>query len=168
METIRTHTEAVKPERHGLPWTEEELGRLKSLWVGPGLSFAAICKILKRPETGVAAKLEHMGYICHNSSLPYNEYEVLNRPSPLKAEKAAKEPTINPFESKIMFEVKTFINEQDASKLSDAEIFVLMAKAEKNLESFKNLKTSSKKKDAAIAQIEADLAKMAEYLDNRP
>lgn len=122
---------------------------------------------MKRPETGVAAKLQHMGYICHNSSLAYNEYEVLNRPSPLKAEKAAKEPT-NPFESKIMFEVKTFINEQDASKLSDTEIFVLMAKAEKNLESFKNLKTSSKKKDAAIAQIEADLAKMAEYLDNRP
>lgn len=167
METIRTYTEAVKPERHGLPWTSEEHAKLKSLWLDSNWSFAAICQILKRPETGVAAKLQHMGYICHNSSLGCNEYEVLNRPSPLKAEKAAKEPT-NPFESKIMFEVKTFINEQDASKLSDAEIFVLMAKAEKNLESFKNLKTSSKKKDAAIAQIEADLAKMAEYLDNRP
>jgi len=167
METIRTYTEAVKPERYGLPWTEEEYAKLKSLWLDSNLSFAAICKILKRPETGVAAKLQYMGYICHNSSLDYNEYEVLNRPSPLKAEKAAKELT-NPFESKIMFEVKTFINEQDASKLSDAEIFVLMAKAEKNLESFKNLKTSSKKKDAAIAQIEADLAKMAEYLDSRP
>lgn len=67
-----------------------------------------------------------------------------------------------------MFEVKTFINEQDASKLSNAEIFKMIAAAEKNLESFKNLKTSSKKKDAAIALIEADLAKMAEYLDNRP
>lgn len=44
----------------------------------------------------------------------------------------------------------------------------MIAAAEKNLESFKNLKTPSKKKDAAIAQIEADLAKMAEYLDNRP
>lgn len=76
METIRTHTEAVKPERHGLPWTEEELGRLKSLWVGPGLSFAAICQILKRPETGVAAKLQYMGYICHNPNLDYNACEV--------------------------------------------------------------------------------------------
>lgn len=167
METIRTYKEAVKPERYGLPWTEEEYSKLKSLWIDSNLSFAAICKCMKRPETGVAANLQQMGYICHNSSLAYNEYEVLNRPSHLKAEKAAKEPT-NPFESKIMFEVKTFINEQDASKLSDAEIFVLMAKAEKNLESFKNLKTSSKKKDAAIAQIEADLAKMAEYLDSRP
>lgn len=166
METIRTHTEAVKPERHGLPWTDKEYRKLKSLWIDSNLSFAAICKILKRPETGVAAKLQHMGYI-YNSSLDYNEYEVLNRPSPLKAEKAAKEPT-NTFESKIMFEVKTFINEQDASKLSNTEIFKMIAAAEKNLESFKNLKTPSKKKDAAIAQIEADLAKMAEYLDNRP
>mgnify|MGYP000325966304 CR=1 FL=1 len=166
METIRTYTEAVKPERYGLPWTDEEYAKLKSLWLDTDWSFAAICKILKRPETGVAAKLQHMGYI-YNSSLDYNEYEVLNRPSPLKAEKAAKEPT-NLFESKIMFEVKTFINEQDASKLSDTEIFKMIAAAEKNLESFKNLKTSSKKKDAAIAQIEADLAKMAEYLDSRP
>jgi len=167
MRDIRTHTEAVKPERYGLPWSEEEHAKLKSLWLDSGLSFAAICRMMKRPETGVAAKLQSMGYIRQICSLGYNEYEVLNRPSPPKAEKAAKEPT-NTFESKIMFEVKTFINEQDASKLSDAEIFVLMAKAEKNLESFKNLKTSSKKKDAAIAQIEADLAKMAEYLDNRP
>lgn len=79
METIRTYTEAVKPERYGLPWTDEEYAKLKSLWLDTDWSFAAICKILKRPETGVAAKLQHMGYI-YNSSLDYNEYEVLNRP----------------------------------------------------------------------------------------
>ena len=122
---------------------------------------------MKRPETGVAANLQQMGYICHNSSLAYNEYEVLNRPSHLKAEKAAKEST-NIFESKIMFEVKTFINEKDASQLSDQEIFKHIAAAEKNLEAFQGLKTKSKKKDAAIAKLKEDLAKMAEYLDNRP
>lgn len=168
MEILRTYTEAVRPERYGLPWTQEELGKLKSLWISSNWSFAAICKCMKRPETGVAAKLQHMGYICHNSSLAYNEYEVKYRPSTLQAEKAAKEPTINPFESKIMFETKTFINEKDASQLSDQEIFKHIAAAEKNLEAFQGLKTKSKKKDAAIAKLKEDLAKMAEYLDNRP
>ncbi len=167
MQILRTYTEAVKPERYGLPWTDEELGKLKSLWIDSNLSFAAICKCMKRPETEIAAKLQHIGYICHNSNLCYNEYEVKYRPSPL-AEKAAKEPTINPFESKIMFETKTFINEKDASQLSDQEIFKHIAAAEKNLEAFQGLKTKSKKKDAAIAKLKEDLAKMAEYLDNRP
>lgn len=168
MEIIRTYIEAVKPERYGLPWTQEEIGKLKSLWLDSNRSFAAICQILKRPETGVAIKLQDMGYICRNPNLCYNEYEVKCRPSTLQAEKAAKEPTINPFESKIMFETKTFINEKDASQLSDQEIFKHIAAAEKNLEAFQGLKTKSKKKDAAIAKLKEDLAKMAEYLDNRP
>ena len=50
-----------QPENAGKPWTSEE-DILRELFVN-GVSKKEICKTLKRTETGVAARLVHLGLI---------------------------------------------------------------------------------------------------------
>lgn len=51
-----------QPENAGKPWTAEDENMLRELFTS-GAPKKDICKKLKRTETGVAARLVHMGII---------------------------------------------------------------------------------------------------------
>lgn len=51
-----------QPENAGKPWTTEDENMLRELFAS-GAPKKDICKTLKRTETGVAARLVHMGII---------------------------------------------------------------------------------------------------------
>lgn len=61
----------------------------------------------------------------------------------------------------------TLIHGVNANQLPDAEIFKLIAKLEGEVKDLSSIKASSKKIQKAIEAIEADIAKLVEYVDNR-
>lgn len=60
-----------------------------------------------------------------------------------------------------------FVNGNDASKLSDDELFAQLARGEQQLDKLKAIKTSSKKLAAQIEDMHDQLTKLAEYIDSR-
>lgn len=60
-----------------------------------------------------------------------------------------------------------FVNGNDASKLSDDELFAQLARGEQQLDKLKAIKTPSKKLAAQIEDMQDQLTKLAEYIDSR-
>ena len=60
-----------------------------------------------------------------------------------------------------------FVNGNDASNLSDDELFAQLARGEQQLDKLKAIKTPSKKLAAQIEDMQDQLTKLAEYIDSR-
>ena len=88
---------------------------------------------------------------------------LLPRQQPTQPETTKKESTM----SKQLIESKVFVNGIDATGMADAEIFRLIAKTEGEIEKLRAIKTASKKLSGAISKLEADVIKLAEYVDSR-
>ena len=62
LDAMGTKQKKKQPENVGKPWSTEDESQLKELFEN-GTPKKEICKILKRTETAVAARLVHMGLI---------------------------------------------------------------------------------------------------------
>ena len=150
-------TDNVKRACHGLPWTPDEYITLARLFVA-GRDLEYISEEMQRPAEGVISKLQRGGYICYD----YTDgcYRVSNPTQPATIK---KESTM----SKQLIESKVFVNGIDATDMADAEIFRLIAKTEDEIAKLRAIKTASKKLSGAISKLEADVTKLAEYVDSR-
>ena len=150
-------TDNVKRACHGLPWTPDEYITLARLFVA-GRDLEYISEEMQRPAAGVISKLQRGGYICYD----YTDgcYRVSNPTQPATTK---KELTM----SKPLIESKVFVNGIDATDMADAEIFRLIAKTEDEIAKLRAIKTASKKLSGAISKLEADVIKLAEYVDSR-
>ena len=155
--TSFARTDNVKRALHGLPWTPDEYTALARLFVA-GHDLKYISEALLRPADGVVSKLEHCGYIRYDPTSCC--YHVTN---PTQSATTKKEPTM----SKQLIESKVFVNGIDATDMADAEIFRLIAKTEDEIAKLRAIKTASKKLSGAISKLEADVTKLAEYVDSR-
>lgn len=155
--TSFARTDNVKRARHGLPWTPAEYASLERLFVA-GHDLKHISEALMRPADGVISKLQHCGFIRYDST--NNRYRVTNPTQPATTK---KEPTM----SKQLIESKVFVNGIDATDMADAEIFRLIAKTEDEIAKLRAIKTASKKLSGAISKLEADVVKLADYVDSR-
>ena len=150
-------TDNVKRACHGLPWTPDEYITLARLFVA-GRDLEYISEEMQRPAEGVISKLQRGGYICYD----YTDgcYRVSNPTQPATIK---KESTM----SKQLIESKVFVNGIDATGMADAEIFQLIAKTEDEIAKLRAINTASKKLSGAISKLEADVIKLAEYVDSR-
>ena len=156
-DTSFARTDNVKRARHGLPWTLDEYASLERLFVA-GYDLKRISETLMRPADGVISKLERCEYIRYD---PTNScYRVTNPTQPVTTK---KEPTM----SKQLIESKVFVNGIDATDMADDEIFRLIAKTEDEIAKLRTIKTVSKKLSGAISKLEANVVKLAEYVDSR-
>ena len=60
-----------------------------------------------------------------------------------------------------------FVNDNDAARLSDDELFAQLARGEQQLEKLKAIKTPSKKLEKQVADIQQQLVDLAAYIDSR-
>ena len=150
-------TDNVRRACHGLPWTPDEYITLARLFVA-GRDLEYISKEMQRPAEGVISKLQRGGYICYDHT--DGCYRVSNPTQPATIK---KESTM----SKQLIESKVFVNGIDATGMADAEIFRLIAKTEDEIAKLRAIKTVSKKLSGAISKLEADVIKLAEYVDSR-
>ena len=155
--TSFARTDNVKRARHGLTWTPAEYASLERLFVA-GHDLKHISEALLRPADGVISKLQHRGFIRYDPA--NNCYRITNPAQPATTK---KEPTM----SKQLIESKVFVNGIDATDMADAEIFRLIAKTEDEIAKLRAIKTASKKLSGAISKLEANVVKLAEYVDSR-
>lgn len=155
--------------RHGRPWIASEYEALRELFM-QGKTLQEICVALHRPADGTLNKLREQHLLRFDSvsfcdyyvALPFNHPGRLLEPAPQLA--TTKE---EPVMSKNLIESKVFVNGIDATGMSDTEIFSLIAKTEAEIAKLRAIKTVSKKLSGAISKLEADVVKLAEYVDSR-
>jgi len=155
--------------RHGRPWIASEYEALRELFM-QGKTLQEICVALHRPADGTLTKLREQRLLRFDSVnicdyyvvLPFNHSGRLLEPTPQIAT-TKKEPAM----SKQLIESKVFVNGIDATDMADAEIFRLIAKTEDEIAKLRAIKTTSKKLSGAISKLEADVVKLAEYVDSR-
>lgn len=161
-------TDTVRRARHGRPWTVEEYGLLRKSFM-QGHSLQQMCELLQRPADGTLNKLRHLRLIEFDGLRGCDYYYValpINHPArlaPSTTELKKEEPTMN----KNLIETKTFVNGVDATGMSDAEIFSLIAKTEAEIAKLEAIKTPSKKLAEAIGKLKTGVAELAEYVDDR-
>lgn len=170
MEKIRFDTSFVgvdkeRRARHGMPWTSYEYDRLKDLFQ-KGSSLKTMCEAMQRPAEGVLAKLISCGHIVPDTD-HYNRYNYAPASKVAFDDCHESTPVKEVTMTKNLIESKVFVNGTDATDMSDAEIFRLIAKTEDEISKLKAIKTPSKKLSDAISKLEADVIKLAEYVDSR-
>lgn len=160
-DTSFSRRDKERRERHGLPWTNDELAAMGRLFVD-GVDLEGICKIMQRPADGVLAKLRSHGFISFSTHDCCDYCLVI--PTGKAATTEQKETTMN---RDNLIESKIFINGADATGMSDMEIFRLIAKTEGEIAKLSEIKAQSKKLTATIDKLKAEVAALAEYVDNR-
>lgn len=166
-DTSFADTDTVRRERHGLHWDQTDYAQLKILFQ-QGSDLKTMCEALQRPADGVIAKLVSRGYIVFDAfDCCYYYYVSGGKAVSDDYHESKFTPMKEPVMSKNLIESKVFVNGTDATNMSDAEIFRLIAKTEGEIAKLKDIKTPSTKLQAAIDAMEADVVKLAEYVDNR-
>lgn len=160
-DTAFARNDTERRARHGMPWTESEYESLRNLFLA-GTNLEGICKIMQRPADGVLAKLRTRGFISYSAADYCDYYRVT--PTGKAATTEQKETTMN---RDNLIESKIFINGADATGMSDMEIFRLIAKTEGEIAKLSEIKVQSKKLTATIDKLKAEVAALAEYVDNR-
>lgn len=151
--------------RHGMPWTSHDYDRLKDLFQ-KGSNLKTICEAMQRPAEGVLAKLISRGHIVPDVD-HYNRYNYAPASKVAFGDCHESTPVKEVTMTKNLIESKVFVNGTDATDMSDAEIFRLIAKTEDEIGKLKAIKTPSKKLSDAISKLESDVIKLAEYVDSR-
>lgn len=166
-------TDKERRARHGLLWNHGDYRLLDNLFKR-GEDLKAMCVALQRPADGVLSKLHALKYLsydpvesCYYYAIEPDktlvEFKTLAEFKTHSSQPQKKEPAMN----KNLIESKVFVNGTDATDMSDAEIFRLIAKTEDEISKLKAIKTPSKKLSDAISKLEADVIKLAEYVDSR-
>ena len=147
-------------ENSGKKWEAEELSVLVENY-NLGLSLHDICVRHKRPKSGVLNKLCELR-ILRYSSANYS-YIVVAKPKNVNKVETEKETIM----SNANIENKVFIQGKDATEMTDAQIFSLIAKLEGEQDKLSQIKNKPKKLVAAIHALTLDIEMLVEYVDGR-
>lgn len=147
-------------ENSGKKWEAEELSALVENY-NLGLSLHDMCVRHKRPKSGVLNKLCELR-ILRYSSANYN-YIVVAKPKNVNKVETEKEIVM----SNANIENKVFIQGKDATEMTDAQIFSLIAKLEGEQDKLSQIKNKPKKLVAAIHALTLDIEMLVEYVDGR-
>ena len=156
------------PKHHGEDWTQLQKDNIKAM-LHQGYDLDKICREMGRSRVSILCKLEALGLIIKH---PFGYYFFVESES--LATLTPYEPTYQPPEESTMttpapvIEVKTFIGGQDASQMTDMQIFQRIGKMESNIESLMAIKAKPQKLIAVIASMAEDITKLVEYVDGRP
>lgn len=153
-------------ERFGMIWTTEERQTLYDHFV-QGCTLQQMCCSMGRPPAGVLTKLTDMQLIVYHS---YSDsYELSTRAEARYG--AAKQPKQSTSKEPIMaaanIETKTLIAGRDAKSMSDEEIFAFIGELEGQIAKLKLIRAQPKKLIKTIEQLDADIAKLVAYVDER-
>ena len=178
--TDYTVKDTVRRANHGKIWTDDERTKLRLLFLA-GCTLKEMCEELQRPAEGVISKLENRGLIRKSGagnwgnqkyeiSSAYVETVYAARQQRLKAKttdsSTTEEPTMN--DNTPTIETKTFIQGEDASNMTDAQIFNRIAKLEDEIDKLSKIKNQPKKLQALIQTKQDDINKLIEFVDARP
>ena len=147
-------------ENSGKKWEVEELAALRENY-NLGLSLHDICVRHKRPKSGVLNKLCELR-ILRYSSANYS-YIVVAKPKNVNKVETEKEIILR----NANIENKVFIQGKDATEMTDAQIFSLIAKLEGEQDKLSQIKNKPKKLVAAIHALTLDIEMLVEYVDGR-
>lgn len=158
--------DTVQRKRHGMIWTQEEYEKLRDHFDN-GLTLRTMCDLMARPADGIVAKLKQLGLIyIDNASGQY-----LRRHPPVNCVQQSESESIMNDNTKTAasanFELKTLIQGRDGSQMTDAEIFRVIAKLEKEQEALESVKNKPKKLLAAIEALKAEIQSIVNYVDER-
>lgn len=150
-----------EPANKGKPWTYEELDDLRRAY-HRGLTLIELCKLLGRPPTGVTNKLCELNIlgIERGTYLRYVKQQPKNKSETQVTEKEIVMSNAN-------IETKVFIQGKDATEMTDAQIFSLIAKLEGEQDKLSQIKNKPKKLVAAIESLTTDIQKLVDYVDAR-
>ena len=149
-------------ENSGKKWEVEELAALRENY-NLGLSLHDICVRHKRQKLGVLNKLCELR-ILRYSSANYS-YIVVSKPK--NANQSQTETEKETIMSNANIENKVFIQGKDATEMTDAQIFSLIAKLEGEQDKLSQIKNKPKKLVAAIHALTLDIEMLVEYVDGR-
>jgi hypothetical protein len=162
----------IRRAQHGKPWSEHEYKALRQLYVD-GATLAQMCCTLERPAAGILPKLCDERLIRALDYWTYAEVAPRRTPfgfaslpvpiSPTIEAPRAEETTM----SEKTIETLVLIQGQNAAELNDKQIFALIGKLENEAKRMGEITNKPKKLVAAIEQIQADIAKLVEYVDTR-
>ena len=168
--------DTVVRARHGRPWTPSEEKELRDNFL-KGCSLPYLCEHLQRPATGVLIHLTKQNLLLKEPAGCYPcRYFIPDRIALLikesQSQPETKEiemstPTIKSAVSAPVIQTKTFIAGRDAAHMSDDEIFDLIADLEFAMDKLKLIRNQPKKLVANIEKMQADVAKLVEYVDGR-
>lgn len=162
------------PVNHGKLWTRSDIDSLRGL-ADYGVDLHTLCIRFGRTKDSVVAKLVALGSIVEDAGTGQYFYA---RPSPLlsgklqealKAHQESSDTDSQPTEAIQMpnIETKTFIGGQDATTMSDMDIFKKIANLEMYIESLDKIKNKPQKLLAVIEATQADIDELVEYVDSR-
>lgn len=146
----------------GKKWSSEELALLRHNY-NLGLDLTEICTRHKRPKSGVLNKLCELRLLRYDV-VDYN-YIVVAKPKNLNQNETKTEKEI--IMSNANIETKVFIQGKDATEMTDAQIFTLIAKLEGEQDKLSQIKNKPKKLVAAIEALTTDIQKLVDYVDAR-
>ena len=144
----------------GKRWDSEELAALRYNY-NLGLDLTEICTRHKRPKSGVLNKLCELRILRYSSAS--NSYIVVAKPKNVNKVETEKETIM----SNANIENKVFIQGKDATEMTDAQIFSLIAKLESEQDELSQIKNKPKKLVAAIHALTLDIEMLVEYVDGR-
>lgn len=157
--------DTVQRKRHGLIWTQEEYNKLRDHFDN-GVSLRTMCDLMARPADGIVAKLKQLGLIYMENATG----QYLRRHPPINCVQQSESESIMNETTKpapANFELKTLIQGRDGSQMTDAEIFRVIAKLEKEQEALESVKNKPKKLVAAIEALTAEIKSIVDYVDAR-
>jgi len=164
-DTSFARVDCSRRERHGQIWTDTDYANLVHMF-NTGATLKQMAEALMRPADGVINKLAAKRLIEFDpGTLNYYVTRHATRgaesqPQPINStqEPAMTAPTI---------ETKTFIQGEDAANLSDAQIFAKISSLEGQITKLDAIKTKPKKLVKVIEDLQADIAKLVEFVDAR-
>lgn len=158
----KTLRELPKPFRSGHTWLKEDYMLIKERY-NEGASLYELCNESGRSPHSVLAKLVELKILAVEPKT-YN-YTVLIKPGHLELNSKPTEKEI--IMSNANIETKVFIQGKDATEMTDAQIFSLIAKLEGEQDKLSQIKNKPKKLVAAIEALTLDIEMLVEYVDGR-
>lgn len=159
-------------EHHGRVWSVPESKGLEDLFKC-GMPLEGICRTLQRPSAGVLSKLVKAGYLKYDTAK--DAYLRLEPPEPCKNSLNPQPPIYQLPDQQLeetnmtakIIETKVFVNGTDATNMDDMTIYNLMAKTEAEIAKLKSIKAVSRKLTERIEDLEKQVQKLANYVDDR-
>lgn len=150
--------------RHGANWTTNEMKRLDDLFRA-GMSLKSLCETLERPKNGVIPKLIQLNLIESGGDGYYYCKAIPGIPT--STETKEPETMSNSTQPIAVIEAKTMIYGQDATTLTDNQIFEFIGKLENSIKRWDGIENKPKKLGAMITQMNLDVAALVAYVDGR-
>ena len=179
---VQSDTNPDGRRNHGRTWTPQNKELVERLWT-QRVSVEEIAAQVGRSYSSVISKLTEARYLKYSRLLCRwfykDDYSKFAEKNTEHVEDTACDVTclsstnspITLLQEEITmpqpFETKIYIHGALASSMTDAEIFTYISALESEIDTLKAIRTKSTKVEATIEEIQSNVLKIAEYLDNR-